>query len=107
MAGVPYLADAVPQPDTKGTASVMADTTAESLPQEDEDDLQRITGIGSKWAALLEAAGVDTVRELARRNPANLHEKLLQVNKQAHIVDLVPSLEQGTDWIVQSQDKVT
>ena len=106
MAGAPSLADIVPQPGTKGTAGAVADTTAESPSQEDEDDLQRITGIGSKWAALLETAGVETVRELARRNPANLHEKLLQVNEQAHVVDLVPSLEQITDWIVQAQGKV-
>jgi predicted flap endonuclease-1-like 5' DNA nuclease len=82
-----------------------AGTTAELPQQEDEDDLQGITGIGSKWAALLETAGVETVRELARRNPANLHEKLIQVNEQEHVVDLVPSLEQITDWIVQAQGK--
>jgi predicted flap endonuclease-1-like 5' DNA nuclease len=81
-------------------------TDESKLTAEDEDDLQRITGIGSKWAALLETAGVETVRELARRNPANLHEKLLQVNEQAHVVDLVPSLEQITDWIMQAQGKV-
>jgi hypothetical protein len=46
---------------------------------------------------------VETVRELARRNPANLHEKLVQVNEQEHVVDLVPSLEQVTDWIAQAQ----
>ena len=105
MAAPPHPADAAPRPGTKGTASAVADITAEPPQQEDEDDLQSITGIGSKWAALLETAGVETVRELARRNPANLHEKLVQVNEQEHVVDLVPSLEQITDWIVQVQGK--
>jgi predicted flap endonuclease-1-like 5' DNA nuclease len=99
--GVDTMAE--PWLGTKGAASVAAGTTAEPPQQEEEDDLQSITGIGSKWAALLETAGVETVPELARRNPANLHEKLLQVNEQEHVVDLVPSLEQITDWIVQAQ----
>jgi predicted flap endonuclease-1-like 5' DNA nuclease len=66
-------------------------------------ELQSITGIGSQWAALLQTAGVDTRRELARRNPAHLHEKLLQVNEQEHVVDLVPSLEQVSEWIAQAK----
>jgi predicted flap endonuclease-1-like 5' DNA nuclease len=104
MAAPPHPTNAAPRPDMQGTASAVAGTTA-APPQEDEDDLQGITGIDSKWAALLETAGVETVYELARRNPANLHEKLIQVNEQEHVVDLVPSLEQITDWIVQAQGK--
>jgi predicted flap endonuclease-1-like 5' DNA nuclease len=76
---------------------------AEPPPHADNADLQRMTGIGSKWAMLLKTAGVETVRELARRNPAHLHEKLMQVNEQEHVVDLLPSLEQVTDWIGQAQ----
>jgi predicted flap endonuclease-1-like 5' DNA nuclease len=96
-ADTPLQADAAAPPGT----------TVEPLQQEDTDDLQGITGIGSKWAALLEAAGVNTVHELARRNPTNLHEKLIQVNEQEHVVELVPSSEQITDWIVQAQGKVS
>ncbi|KUL32551.1 DUF4332 domain-containing protein, partial [Chlorobium limicola] len=36
-------------------------------------DLARIKGIGAAYSELLEKAGVDTVPELAQRNPANLH----------------------------------
>jgi predicted flap endonuclease-1-like 5' DNA nuclease len=100
----PPRADTASQSAMEGTARALTGTPAVP-PQEDMDDLQSITGIGSKWAALLETAGVETVYELARRNPANLHEKLLQVNEQERIVDLVPSLEQLTDWIVQAQGK--
>lgn len=90
---------AAPVPGTTGTDSAVAEP-----PQHAEEvDLQRITGIGSKWAALLQTAGVDTRRELARRHPAHLHEQLLQVNEQEHVVDLVPSLEQVTAWIAQAK----
>ena len=38
-------------------------------------DLFRIKGIGSQFAELLKASGVDTVKELRNRNPASLHTK--------------------------------
>jgi predicted flap endonuclease-1-like 5' DNA nuclease len=38
-------------------------------------DLMRISGVGPQYAELLEAAGVDTVKELAQRNAANLAAK--------------------------------
>ena len=98
----PPQANAAPLPGTTGTASAVADTVAEPPPA-DHADLQRMTGIDSKWAMLLKTAGVETVRELAQRNPAHLHEKLIQVNEQAHVVDLLPSLEQVTDWIGQAK----
>jgi len=95
----PHEAHAAPVPGTPGTDSAVA----EPPPQAETAGLQSITGIGSKWALLLQTAGVETVRELARRNPAHLHEKLMQVNEQAHVVELLPSLEQVTDWVAQAQ----
>jgi len=38
-------------------------------------DLYRIKGVGSEYSDLLEVAGVDTVVELAKRMPDNLHAK--------------------------------
>jgi hypothetical protein len=90
---------AAPGPGTTGIDHAVA----EPPPHAEAVELQSITGIGSQWAALLQTAGVDTRRELARRNPAHLHEKLLQVNAQEHVVDLVPSLEQVSDWIAQAK----
>jgi predicted flap endonuclease-1-like 5' DNA nuclease len=81
----------------------VANTVTEQPPQVEPAGLQSITGIGSKWAMLLKTAGVETVRELARRNPAHLQEKLIQVNEQEHVVELLPSLEQVTAWIAQAQ----
>ena len=39
-------------------------------------DLFRINGVGEEYAELLEAAGVDTVPELAQRNAENLTAKM-------------------------------
>lgn len=53
-------------------------------------DLFRVKGIGPQFAELLEAAGVDTVKELATRNAENLARKMLEVNEAEHRVKRVP-----------------
>src|SRR3972149_9351925 len=53
-------------------------------------DLYRIKGVGSEYADLLEAAGVDTIPELAQRNAANLVQKLTEVNRAKKIVRKLP-----------------
>ena len=53
-------------------------------------DLFRIKGIGPQFAELLEAAGVDTVKELRHRVEANLAAKLLEVNAEKHLTRSVP-----------------
>lgn len=66
-------------------------------------DLYRIKGIGSEYADLLEASGVDTVVELAQRNPSNLFEKLNQVNTEKELVRHLPTLTQVEDWVEQAK----
>lgn len=66
-------------------------------------DLARIKGIGFAYSDLLETAGVDTVPELAQRNPANLHTKMQEVNGEKHLVQQLPSLEQVTSWVEQAK----
>lgn len=66
-------------------------------------DLFRIKGIGAQYSELLEAAGVDSVVELAQRNPENLLAALLQVNAAKHLVRSVPSLNEVKDWVAQAQ----
>ncbi|MEM3026792.1 MAG: DUF4332 domain-containing protein [Thermoproteota archaeon] len=66
-------------------------------------DLFRIKGIGDEYSDLLEEAGVDTVAELARRDPANLHAKILEVNKEKKLVRRPPTLKQVTDWVKQAK----
>lgn len=55
-------------------------------------DLVRVKGIGSEYSDLLEAVGVDTIPELAKRNPVNLHHKMLEVNQVKEKVRQLPSL---------------
>ncbi len=53
-------------------------------------DLFRVKGVGPQFSELLEAAGVDTVKELRNRNAANLAAKMLEVNEQKHLTRRVP-----------------
>jgi len=67
-------------------------------------DLFRIKGVGEEYADLLEEAGVDTVPELAQRNPENLYHKLGAVNEEKKLVRRPPSQAQVGDWIEQAKD---
>ena len=67
-------------------------------------DLFRIEGVGEEYSDLLEEAGVDTVIELSRRNPENLHTKIVEINEEKNLVRRVPSLEQVKEWINQAKN---
>lgn len=66
-------------------------------------DLFRIKGIASQYAELLEAAGVDSVPELAQRRADNLAEKMEEVNAQKKLVRLTPGLKRVESWIEQAK----
>jgi small subunit ribosomal protein S1 len=66
-------------------------------------DLFRINGVGAQYAELLEAAGVDTVVELAQRNPENLAAKLAEVNAEKNLVNRLPDEGSVQDWIEQAK----
>jgi len=66
-------------------------------------DLFRIKGVGEEYADLLEAAGVDTVPELAQRNAANLLAKVTEVNEAKNLVRALPTEDRLTDWIDQAK----
>lgn len=67
-------------------------------------DLFRIDGVGGEYAELLEAAGVDTVKELAQRVPENLTKKMEEVNEQRNLVRRTPPLGSVTKWIAQAKE---
>lgn len=67
-------------------------------------DLARIKGIGTEFADLLEAAGVDTVPELAQRKAENLFIKLTEVNTEYKFVKKMPTEKQLEDWIAQAKE---
>ena len=62
-------------------------------------DLDRVKGIGTQYADLLEAAGVDSAPELAQRNAANLLAKMDEVNASKNLVNKLPSEDQVQGWI--------
>jgi predicted flap endonuclease-1-like 5' DNA nuclease len=66
-------------------------------------DLMRINGVGSEYADLLEAAGVDSVPELARRNAANLAAGLESTNASKNLVRRVPSETVVDGWIAEAR----
>ncbi|MGH2537749.1 MAG: DUF4332 domain-containing protein [Candidatus Promineifilaceae bacterium] len=67
-------------------------------------DLFRIKGVGEEYSDLLEAAGVDSVPELARRNAANLAQKVAEVNGAKKLVRRLPTENQLADWVAQAKD---
>jgi predicted flap endonuclease-1-like 5' DNA nuclease len=62
-------------------------------------DLARIKGIAGVYSDLLEEAGVDTVRELAQRDPENLHAQLLEINAQKALTARPPALKTVKTWV--------
>lgn len=66
-------------------------------------DLFRINGVGAEYAELLEAAGVDTVPELAQRVPANLYDKMAEVNRDRRLVRKLPAPTQVDTWVEQAR----
>ena len=62
-------------------------------------DLYRVKGVGGQYSDLLEQSGVDTVAELAQRNPKNLHQALLETNERCHLVHKLPTERQVKGWV--------
>ena len=67
-------------------------------------DLFRIKGVGPQFSELLEAAGVDTVKEFRHRVPENLQPKLEEVNAEKHLVRRVPSLKEVQKMVAQAKE---
>ena len=66
-------------------------------------DLMRISGIGEEYSELLEAAGVDTVKELRNRRPDALTAKIAEVNRARRLTRQTPGLKQVTRWVEQAK----
>ncbi len=67
-------------------------------------DLFRINGIAGQFAELLEAAGVDTVKEFRHRVAANLHPKLVEVNEAKNLCNRVPAVSELEKMIAQAKE---
>lgn len=92
--------------DAKGRKA-LAETTGISekniLTWVNHADLFRINGVGPQFSELLEASGVDTVKEFATRKAANLVPKMEEVNAQKHLTKVVPTVEQVQKMIDQAK----
>ena len=67
-------------------------------------DLMRISGVGQEFSELLEAAGVDTVKELRNRNAANLTAKMAEVNAKKKLTRRVPAASMVERWVAQAKE---
>ena len=66
-------------------------------------DLMRVNGVGSEFSDLLEASGVDTVRELAIRVPANLQAKMNEINEAKKLTRRTPNLAEVEKWVAEAK----
>ncbi|HET7474358.1 MAG TPA: DUF4332 domain-containing protein [Candidatus Limnocylindrales bacterium] len=66
-------------------------------------DLMRINGVGSEYADLLEAAGVDSAAELAQRNARNLAETFQELDMARNTVRNIPTEAVIQRWIDEAQ----
>ena len=67
-------------------------------------DLMRINGVAGQFAELLEAAGVDTVKELRNRNAENLQAKLVEINEKKNLCNRVPAVSEVENMIAQAKE---
>lgn len=90
----------------KGRADVAKETgldEARLLKWANMADLMRISGVGEEYSELLEAAGVDTVKELQHRKADNLAAKMAEVNAAKKLTRVVPAASQVEKWIEQAK----
>ena len=66
-------------------------------------DRMRIKGIGSEYADLLQAAGVETVKELKYRNPQKLVEAMAEINAKRKLARVMPSPRAVVRWVEQAK----
>lgn len=70
-------------------------------------DLLRIRGVGAEYAGLLVAAGVDTVRDLRRRNATALVAKIIGLNGNNRVVERLPTEAMVEGWIASAAELET
>lgn len=107
-AGVKTSADLLEKGKTAKGRKELAEATEISgkliLTWVNHADLYRINGVGPQFAELLEASGVDTVKEFAHRNAENLVAKMNEVNEKEHRTRRVPSVAEVQKMIDQAKE---
>ena len=93
--------------DRKGRTDLAASTGIDSKDIQqwvNHSDLLRVKGVGAEYAELLVAAGVDTLRDLRRRNPTALLAKIIGLNGNARVVQRLPTESMVEVWIEAAKD---
>ncbi len=107
-AGVKTTDDLLEKAATPKQRKELAEATGISekliLKWANHSDLFRIKGIAGQFAELLEAAGVDTVKELRHRVPANLHAKCVEVNEVKNLCNRVPAESEIEKMVAQAKE---
>lgn len=67
-------------------------------------DLLRVRGVGAEYAVLLVEAGIDTLRDLRRRNPTALLAKIIGMNGSHKVVERLPTEAMVENWIAAAGD---
>jgi PAS domain S-box-containing protein len=105
--GIYTTADLLEQGGTRKGREDLAENTGIShiliLNWVNRADLMRVPGVGEEYSDLLEAAGVDSVKELRHRNPENLHQALSNVNAEKNLVRRLPALSEVTSWVAAAK----
>ncbi len=108
--GMKTVDDLVDRTDTPQERSAMAKELGLAAPALTEiinrADLARLNGVGKETANLLEEGGVDSCKELARRIPQNLYDKLKTMNDEKKIAHRAPTLAQCESFINQAKEIV-
>ncbi len=86
----------------KGVATATGLTEHQILEWVNRADLMRVKGIGEEYSDLLEASGVDTVKELKMRKAANLHAKMVEINEKKRLVRRLPTEGMVAGWIASA-----
>ena len=107
-AGINTVDDLLQKAKTPAGRKTLEETTGISgksiLKWTNHADLMRINGVGPQFSELLEAAGVDTVKELKHRVADNLQQKLEEINNKRNLVNRVPSFSEVQKMIDQAKE---
>jgi predicted flap endonuclease-1-like 5' DNA nuclease len=108
-AGIESVEELLEKGASRGGRTAIAEATGidggKILEWVNHADLMRIKGVGSQYSDLLEAAGVDSPAELARRNAANLADAFQSVvAERPGIVRRVPTEAEIAGWIAEAKD---
>jgi len=92
--------------DRAGRKQLVAETgftTHQIMEWVNRADLFRVKGIGEEYSDLLEASGVDTVKELRTRNVTNLTAKMAEINTKKRLVRRLPTESMVERWVAEAK----